>query len=637
MSAGERRLAAIMFTDIVGYTSSTQANESLTLELLEEHKSLLRPIFPAHGGTEVKTMGDAFLVEFKSALEAVLCAVDIQKTLKERNSGVPGSRKVEVRIGIHVGDVVHGSGDVYGDAVNIASRIEPLAEPGGICISRQVYDNIRNKTELSIEEVGDIDLKNVQLPVGIYKIAMPWSGTPKDDRPAPRERLAVLPFVNISPDPNDEYFADGLTEELITKLSEIGGLKVIARTSAMNYKRKEKKVSEIGRELGVGSIIEGSVRKAGNRIRVTVQLVDARTEEHLWASNYDKELDDVFAIQSDVASRVAGSISTKVFPPSQRKDTDDIEAYTLYIRGLQHYHEDSEPSLREAISLFDKAIKKDPKFARAYALLSDAWQRLSFGGYEDFSVIEDHAAVAAKKALELDPDCAEGHAAMAGVYSALDRFDESISEAETATRINPNLAEAHIERGVNYASIGNLEKALISCEKAFELDPLNLHAGNTLALIYRTAGREREALAILERMNGLNPRNPRVHNGFAEYYMLKRDFTSAQEWINSGLRVNPKEPLLRLSQGLLYAFTGRKKEAEDSIREIQGDKIEAVTLYTQLFIYAALGNLDEAFKALTRQAELHTWPSLIKSLPVFEELRKDPRFPEFCRKVGLPA
>ena len=350
MSATDRRLAAIMFTDIVGYTRMAQARESLALELLEEHRKVVRPLFPAHGGTEIKTIGDAFLVEFRSALEAVLCGVEIQRKLAERNSQVPVERRLEVRVGVHLGDVVHESGDVYGDAVNVASRIEPLAPPGGVCFSQQVYDNIRNKTDMEIIKMGEVDLKNVELPVAVYRVNMEVGRGSREGQ-APRERLAVLPFVNISPDPNDEYFADGLTEELITKLSEVKGLKVIARTSVMNYKKKEKSVSQIGRELEAGSIIEGSVRKAGNRIRVTVQLIDTKTEEHLWASNYDKEMDDIFAIQSDVAAMVAGSVSAGFDPKMTKGDTEDAEANTLNIKAMPRFHEASEPATLAATSL----------------------------------------------------------------------------------------------------------------------------------------------------------------------------------------------------------------------------------------------------------------------------------------------
>jgi adenylate cyclase len=635
LSSSERRLAAIMFTDMVGYTALGQRNESLSLALIEEQRRLIRPLLSSHAGREVKTMGDAFLVEFPSALEAVLCAAEIQEKLAERNSAVPEQRKLQVRVGIHVGDVVHGAGDIFGDAVNVASRIEPLAEEGGICVSQQVYDSVRNKTELEFEALGEVELKNVQLPLNVYRIVMRQRGARRaEPRPA-KERLAVLPFVNISPDPNDEFFADGLTEELITELSRAGGLKVIARTSVMHYKKKDKKVSEIGRELNVGSIVEGSVRKAGNRIRVTVQLIDARTEEHLWASNYDKDMGDVFAIQTDIASRVAGSITSGSFFKAPTVETKSVEAYTLYIRALQHYHEASESSLRKALPLFDRAISIDPGFVRAYAALSQTWGRLAINGYEDFSVISNNAEPAARRALELDPDSAEGHAALAHVHWVLDRFEDCISEAETAIRINPSLAEAYLSLGVILATVGNFQEAIVNAKKGYELDPLNENVGLQLAFFLNYSGRAAEALPVLERMNALNPRNARIHNRFAECYMINGDFDKAQEWITRGLELNPREPLLRLNQGLLYAFTGRTKEAEASRKEIQGNKLESVRLYGQLFINAALGNLDEAFKALDRTAETHSWPALIKTLPVFAELRKDPRYASFCSKVGL--
>ena len=273
-----------MFTDLVGYTAITQSNESLALKMLDRHRELVRPVLSRFGGREIKTIGDAFLVEFNSALEAAECAFEIQKTLHEFRDNT--SDQINVRIGIHVGDVIHSHGDVYGDAVNIASRIEPLAKGGGICISGQVYDQIRNKIPYKIAKIETGPLKNVAQSIEVYRFELPWEKIEERPIELPANRIAVLPFVNISPDPNDEFFADGLTEELIANLSLVKGLKIIARTSVMNYKKKEKNVSEIGKELGVGTIVEGSVRKAANRIRVTVQVIDVNTEEHLWASNY---------------------------------------------------------------------------------------------------------------------------------------------------------------------------------------------------------------------------------------------------------------------------------------------------------------------------------------------------------------
>jgi len=630
-----------MFTDMVGYTRLSQANESLALQLLEEHRGLLRPTFLAHGGVEVKTIGDAFLVEFKSALDAVLCAVETQQKMDRRNEGVLPTRKLELRIGIHVGDVVHEASDIYGDAVNIASRIEPLAEPGGVCISQQVYDQVRNRTEFEITKTGELKLKNLELPLAVYKVNLPQDvrstvGQAKGEQSGPRERLAVLPFVNISPDPNDEFFADGLTEELIARLSEIRDLKVIARTSVMGYKRKEKKISEIARELEVGSIIEGSVRKAGNRIRVSVQLIDARTEEHLWSSNYDDELTDIFAIQSDVASRVAGALSAGFFSGTPRKPTENIEAYALYLRAIQLSYEGGEHSLREAAALFERTISMDPSFVLAYVGFADAWAGLANGGYEDFTVVSEKAEPAARKALALDPGSAEAHATMALVHNLLDRFNLAIVEAERAIQINPNLSEAHSSLVFLYCTQRGIDQALPEAQRAYELDPLSFETGGLLAMVAELSGKSSLAMDVMMRMKELNPRNPRVYLGLATCYTQEGDFTKAQEMLDTARRINPNEPQGRVAQGLLYALTGRRKEAEDVLAEIQRERTESVFLSAQLDIQAALGSIDEAYKALIRQAETHSWPFDIKWDPLYEGLRKDPRFPEFCRKVGIP-
>jgi len=625
-----------MFTDIVGYTRMAQARESLALELLEEHRGVVRPLVTAHGGMEVKTIGDAFLIEFRSALEAVLCAVDIQRRMADRNSRVQPERQVQVRVGVHLGDVVHAGGDVYGDAVNVASRIEPLAQPGGICLSQQVYDSIRNKSDLNVVKMGEVELKNVELPMAVYRVNLepsqslePW---------APRERLAVLPFVNISPDPNDEYFADGLTEELITKLSEIKGLKVIARTSVMNYKKKEKNVSQIGRELGAGTVIEGSVRKAGSKIRVTVQLIDTRSEEHLWASSYDKELDDIFAIQSDVAAKVAGSVSAGLIPAKSVQKSVDLEAYTLYIKAVQLTHDGTEPSLREAVALLERAIAKDGQFARAYAALGTTWTTLATGGYEDYGVVAAKAEPTIMKALDLEPDSAEANAAMAHVCYVLDKFDLIKEYGGRALKINPNLADTYGALGVEAASKLRLDEGLALLEKAHELDPLEIYAADLLARVARVAGKNEKSLEILQRMDQLSPSNPRILCGIAETYMVAGDFKTAQEYLTRGFGANPREPLLRVNQGLLYALTGRRAEAERALAEmLASDMVEAARNYGRLFISAALGRFDDAFEALSWGAGAHAWPFLVGSLPIFAELRKDPRYSEFARRVGIPS
>ncbi len=637
MAGGERRLAAIMFTDIVGYTRLSQADESLALELLEEHRAFLRPSFVAHGGSEVKTIGDAFLVEFKSALDAVLCAVEIQKKMRERAEGAAPSRKLELRIGVHVGDVVHGRDDIFGDAVNVASRIVRLAEPGVTCISQQVFDQVRNKTALDFERIGDVELKNVNLPVGVYRINLEARGQQKGERPGPRRRLAVLPFANISPDPNDEYFADGLMEELISKLSDVRDLKVISRTSAMSYKRKEKKVSEIARELDVGSVIEGSVRKAGSRIRISVQLVDARTEEHLWSANYDSELNDIFAIQSDVASKVASSLSSGFFSETKREDTSDVEAYTLYLRAIQLLNEANEASLREAVVLLNRAISKDPAFARAHAGLADAWGALGSMGYEDFATATSRAEASALKALDLGPGLAESHSSMASANFLLDRFDSALTEAEEAIRINPNLSDVYISLGILYTILRTPEEALSQFKRAYELDPLSVVTADLLAAAAYLAGEGDLALDVLARTKEFNPNHWRVYVSMAEYYMDSRDFGEAQRMLDTARKMSPAEPSIRTVQGVLFARAGRRKEAVDTLNEILADSKESVRLFGRLMIGTALDDLDEAFTALMRMAEIHSWPFLIRADPFFAKLRTDPRYLEFSTKVGLQA
>src|SRR5713226_4381380 len=260
LSQGQRRLAAIMFTDMVGYTALGQRNESLSLALVEEQKKLIRPLLSRHNGREVKTMGDAFLVEFSSALDAVRCAYDIQRAIREFNVSLPQERRVHLRVGIHLGDVVENQGDISGDAVNLASRIEPLAEDGGVCLSRPVYDQVQNKFELHLTSLGPKQLKNVTSPVEVFKMVMPWEEARIPERTLlDKKRIAVLPFTNMSPDPSDEYFSDGMTEELITSLSGVNGLSVIARTSVMKYKGAPKGASQVANELNVGTLVEGSV------------------------------------------------------------------------------------------------------------------------------------------------------------------------------------------------------------------------------------------------------------------------------------------------------------------------------------------------------------------------------------------
>ncbi|MCI4351058.1 MAG: adenylate/guanylate cyclase domain-containing protein [Thermoplasmata archaeon] len=332
MSGSRRRLAAVMFTDIVGFTAVTQRDEAAAVRLLEEHRSLLRPLFAAHGGRSVKTIGDGFLVEFPSALESVMCAQRIQSELRQRNSWVDAPERIVLRVGIHVGDIIDQGDDLVGDAINVASRIEPLAEPGGICITGQVLDQIGNKLAIEWEKLEAPRLKNVESSINVYRLEGPASATTSPTPPPDRVsfvRMAVLPFTSMSTDPADEFFADGLTEDLITHLSRGTALRVVARTSVMPYKGLRKGIREIGRELEVGSILEGSVRHFAQTIRIAVRLIDAGTEEHLWEGRFDRELTDVLAVQDEIAQCVSkvlqGKLVTRI-PPMLRNQRARVAA-----------------------------------------------------------------------------------------------------------------------------------------------------------------------------------------------------------------------------------------------------------------------------------------------------------------------
>ncbi len=455
----ERRLAAIMFTDMIGYTALGQKNESLSLALVEEQRNLIRPILKEHNGKEVKTIGDAFLIEFRSALDAVRCAYDIQRAIRELNLSFSEEHRLHLRIGIHLGDVVESDGDISGDAVNVASRIEPLAEDGGVCLSRQVYDHVQNKFELPLSSSGLKTLKNVGTPIEVFSVTMPWEKSQTENIWS-TSRIAVLPFGNISPDPNDEYFADGLTEELIDRLCQVNELKVIARTSVMNYKKKEKNVSEIAKELKVGSIVEGSVRKAGNKIRVTAQLIDSNTEAHLWSSRYDRSLDDIFVVQTDIAENVVNALKVKLLVPEkkaiQRKGPSNPDAYVEFLRGMYFFRkEGAATNLQNAIKHFGNAIQIQPNYSEAIALLGISNISLGYFGHDRTNEPYVKAKQLISTALELDATIPETHFAKGTASFFIEgNWEKAEQEFKRALELSPNYLEAHISYAIFLVSLG---------------------------------------------------------------------------------------------------------------------------------------------------------------------------------------
>jgi adenylate cyclase len=627
-----RRLGAIMFTDMVGYTALSQANESLALKLLESHRSLIRPLFTKHNGREIKTIGDAFLVEFESALQATECAVELQQALHEREEHSP--ERVLVRVGIHVGDVVHREGDVYGDAVNIASRIYPLASGGEICISAQVYDQVRNKIPFRFVKLEPKELKNVAVPIDVYKLELPWEKgqREKGNEPLPSDRIAVLPFVNISPDPNDEYFADGLTEELITSLSLVKGLKVIARTSVMNYKKKEMNVSVIGRELGVGTVVEGSVRKAGNRIRVTVQVIEVDTEEHLWASKYDASLDDVFAVQGDIADKVALSLPGALrarHPVSPEKETQDTTAYMNFLQGRDLMYAKEEEPLRQSLQFFQLAMDRDQRFARAYVGMAQAYLSLGSGGFISWAESIDSAKSFLSKALAINENLAEAHSLLSrAAYMGDEPYAVMESEAKRAIELNPNLADAYQDLADVKSIQGFPDEWVRLLETAYQLDPLSSTVIERLSGAYMYTGKEAEALNHLRRTLHLNPLN--THRWMSLYYIYKGNLDDAERELAQLEALAPTWEFTLLIKGYVAALRGNRKTAEEAITALdRSHKSGWARSSLAGFIRYALGDTDEFFRYMFNAAQDHTLRAtdLLYS-PLFDPVRADPRFKE---------
>ncbi|HMI40932.1 MAG TPA: tetratricopeptide repeat protein [Sphingomicrobium sp.] len=572
-----------MAADVVGYSRLMGTNEVGTLTSLKAHRTdLIDPTIAEHQGRIVKLTGDGMLVEFPSVVSAVECAAEIQREMRERNVDIPDERRIEFRVGINLGDVIVDDDDIFGDGVNVASRIESIAKPGGVAVSSSVRENVGNKLDLVFEDMGHQALKNIEFPVRVYNVVLGDSARPKSGAgeselsDADKPSIAVLPFNNMSGDPEQEYFSDGITEDIITDLSKVSGLFVVGRNTSFTYKGKSVQLQQVAAELGVKFLLEGSVRKAGQRVRVTGQLIDGVSGGHLWADRFDRDLTDIFAIQDEITQTIVDQLKIRLLPKEkkaiERPVTANVEAYTYYLKGRQLFHNSTKSFLTLAREMFAKAVELDPLYARAYAGMASCDSRL----WGWFNVPKNAAEILkiADKALALDPNLAEAHAARGEALANSNRRDEAAPAFEQALALDPNSFDASLSYARFCVTEGNYEKAIQLYTRALEIQPDDSQAPFLLQIVYRSLGRDDEAekygrlgLKRAEEELRLHPESSRPAQLGACALASLGDKEKALKWLERVRLIDPDDNNARYNAACTYAQLGELGQSIDMLEE----------------------------------------------------------------------
>ncbi|UCE33081.1 MAG: adenylate/guanylate cyclase domain-containing protein [Deltaproteobacteria bacterium] len=620
----QRKLTAILSADVKGYSRLMGEDEVSTVLTITAYRKVMATLIQKHRGRVVDSPGDNLLAEFSSVVDAVRCAVEIQEEFKARNAELPENRKMEFRIGVNLGDVIVEGERIYGDGVNIAARVEGLAEGGGICISRTVYDHIENKLALRFEYLGEQAVKNIAKPVRVYRVLMEpgvAAGVSREKRARPRRwqwaalavaavllvgvvalaiwnfylrpaapptlvpsekipaielpdkpSIAVLPFANMSGDPEQEYFSDGITDDLITDLSKISGLFVIARNSVFAYKGKTAKMERVSRELGIRYVLQGSVRKAGDRIRITAQLVDVNTGGHLWAEKYDRDLKDIFALQDEVTQKIVTALAVRLTKDEQerlvRKGTDNVEAYDYTLRGGEYFFRFTKGANAQAQQMFETAINLDPEYASAHSWLGwTHWIEWSFGWSQDPQSLE-RAFELAQMAIALDDSLPDAHRLLGSVYLWKKRHEQAIAVFEKSIALNPNHADAIRGLGETLYFAGKPEEAIRLIKRGMRLNPIYpvwylLNLGHA----YFLTGRYEESIAALKRALVRNPHVWPAHVYLAASYIALGKEKKARAEAAEIVRINPNFSLETMRQRLPYKDQAVLERLFDSLRK----------------------------------------------------------------------
>lgn len=583
-----------MAADVVGYSRLMEANEERTLSALRQHRrDFFDPTIAKHGGRIFKVMGDGFLVEFSSVLNATHCAIEIQRGMPMRNAGIPEDRHIKFRIGINVGDVIVDGEDFYGDDLNMAARLEGLAEPGGIACSAFVRHQVGNKLQLEFRDQGEKIVKNIAQPVHVYFINLgspEGGGAPQAkveghvceryDRPS----VAVLPFSDMSNDPEQEFFSDGITEDIITDLSNVSGLFVLGRNTVFTYKGRAVNLAQMAKELGVAYLVEGSVRRAGTRVRVNAQLIDGTTSGHLWAARYDRELTDIFAIQDEITKAIVDQLKVRLLPDERKAieqaPTDNIEAYTHYLKGRQLLHTATRISLTLARRMFARAADLDPRFARAFAGMANCDSRLNSKHGVKISAADILATTG--KALALEPNLAEAHAARAYAFMIECHQAEAVAAFERALELDPTCYDAHQLYAEFFVTNGEFESAAQHYLRAMEIQPDDYQAPLFLINVLRSLGRPEEAgtyarLGVRRAEEALrqHPENSKPAQLGAVALAFLGERGRAVEWLARALAIDPDDNLARYNAACTYAQLGEIGRAieqlENCLPQFGGD------------------------------------------------------------------
>ncbi len=560
----ERRLAAILSADVKGYSRLMSDDEVATVDTLTAYRRVVTESIERFRGRVVDSPGDNILAEFPSVVDAVQTAVKIQEELAARNAGVPETRRMEFRIGINLGDVIVQEGRIYGDGVNIAARIEALTDPGGISVAAAVYEQVKNKTDLVFEDAGQHALKNIADPVRMYRVRtsrdVPVTGRSAPPSPTLPDKpsIVVLPFINLSGNPEEDYFSDGITQDIITDLAKVSGIFVIARHSAFVFKGSRSRVQDVSRDLGVRYVLEGSIRRSADRVRVTVQLVDGITGHHLWADRYDRELRDIFELQDEITRRIVTELQVQLTEGEQarvwRRATADLEAYDAFLRGRERFllmHRDDNRLARE---LLQKAVDRDLRFAHAVVLvgathLADAWFGWSPSPAESLA----RAAELAARVLDLDEFNADAYALLGMLNVRQGRHGEAIAQAEKAVSLSPSGADVAAYHADVLNLSGRPEDGLVMIRRAMRLSPT--HPPYYVAVLgqaYWLTGRYEEAIATHRRYAALEPANPRPLIGLAALFVLTGQMADARAATREVLRLHPKFSVERWARQTAY-------------------------------------------------------------------------------------